>query len=578
MRKRLWCLLLVLMVACGLMTGALASGKQAEEETDPALEKALAETQQLVDRCWQGVVAEGTAINAPYLFTVALGQWLHDNADVKLSEDGDVAILVLPNLKKLSTQKLPQYKGEEPILYLGDLAAGIVEQIAAAAGGDKVEIAFPASGELPDTDSAYLDAMRTLAEEVGTTWVAKALKDTKAYGALSRLMLDDGQDAAFWKKISFADKNQVPAYAKNTGYKLLKKGSSGAAVKKAQQALEEQGYFEGKIDSSYGTATIEAVEKFQRASGLLVNGELSPEQQSLLYADPDPLYLSAILQGDVGDTYWATFLYTLRNINWDGGTFQYQAESFEHPDALYEVWLSEYLAANAPRTEMETVVQDLYIRGDYLPEDEAGDAAELPLYSMYIPLDVFLDRAVTAETILQHADVEQIRGLYAAFAANIDNTLAQAGEYADNNLEPIPLPKSGFLIEPEGGKSQISYANKGDTLLFVKVYQVSDAYDTSTGNLVATAFVQPKERAVIRLRPGYYHQHFAFGYTWYGEKHLFGEDEALYLSEEDLYSNYDGNTEIKKDYRLTTTVPSLGLEREQYVLYQLLYGVPMDEF
>jgi hypothetical protein len=56
----------------------------------------------------------------------------------------------------------------------------------------------------------------------------------------------------------------------------LKPGDQGAAVKVLQRALAHLGYAPGAIDGQYGASTTRAVSRFQRASGLTVDGILGP--------------------------------------------------------------------------------------------------------------------------------------------------------------------------------------------------------------------------------------------------------------------------------------------------------------
>ena len=53
---------------------------------------------------------------------------------------------------------------------------------------------------------------------------------------------------------------------------ILKKGSTGEAVKTLQQNLKTLGYDPGKIDGVYGTATVKAVKEFQSDHLLTVDG------------------------------------------------------------------------------------------------------------------------------------------------------------------------------------------------------------------------------------------------------------------------------------------------------------------
>ena len=55
-------------------------------------------------------------------------------------------------------------------------------------------------------------------------------------------------------------------------FALSKIGSRGEEVRKIQAALKEKGYFNSKVDGIFGTITKKAVEKFQKANGLTVDG------------------------------------------------------------------------------------------------------------------------------------------------------------------------------------------------------------------------------------------------------------------------------------------------------------------
>ena len=80
--------------------------------------------------------------------------------------------------------------------------------------------------------------------------------------------------------LSFAGINAEASSAR------LKKGSRGAAVKKLQTALKEQGYYTGKIDGIFGSSTQKAVKAFQKRKGLKADGIAGPQTQEKLYAKP----------------------------------------------------------------------------------------------------------------------------------------------------------------------------------------------------------------------------------------------------------------------------------------------------
>ena len=68
-------------------------------------------------------------------------------------------------------------------------------------------------------------------------------------------------------------------------WKDLKKGGSGNEVKRAQQALKELGYYEGKTDGNFSKAFEEAVLSFQKDFELPANGVIDQELYLLLTDD-----------------------------------------------------------------------------------------------------------------------------------------------------------------------------------------------------------------------------------------------------------------------------------------------------
>ena len=95
--------------------------------------------------------------------------------------------------------------------------------------------------------------------------------------------LKDEEDA---KKEEDEDKGTDPEDTSNVtvgGYTTLKWGSTGAAVKKLQEALKNRGYYSGKIDSTFGSGVYAAVKAFQKDNGLKVDGVAGPATQILLY-------------------------------------------------------------------------------------------------------------------------------------------------------------------------------------------------------------------------------------------------------------------------------------------------------
>lgn len=92
----------------------------------------------------------------------------------------------------------------------------------------------------------------------------------------------------------------------DTYYGLLKYGSRGTGVVKLQQVLKTKGYSPGAADGVYGTMTKNAVIRFQRANGLLVDGIAGRQTQSKLFG--------TATTAARGTSYTSTDLYWLSRI------------------------------------------------------------------------------------------------------------------------------------------------------------------------------------------------------------------------------------------------------------------------
>ena len=71
-------------------------------------------------------------------------------------------------------------------------------------------------------------------------------------------------------------------------YTALYVGDRGEDVRRLQRALTEQGYLNDKIDGIFGQKTRRAIEAFQRANGLTVDGVAGQAMLKLLYEGPEP--------------------------------------------------------------------------------------------------------------------------------------------------------------------------------------------------------------------------------------------------------------------------------------------------
>lgn len=79
---------------------------------------------------------------------------------------------------------------------------------------------------------------------------------------------------------------------------LLKIGSRGDEVSKVQQTLQDKGYFQHSVTGYYGYITKDAVLRFQRDSGIGVDGIVGPETRAKLWQQ------DSSTQVNQDDLYW----------------------------------------------------------------------------------------------------------------------------------------------------------------------------------------------------------------------------------------------------------------------------------
>ena len=98
---------------------------------------------------------------------------------------------------------------------------------------------------------------------------------------------------------------------------LVRLGSTGAEVKTVQQKLKNWGYYSGKVDGIYGSATKTAVERFQRKNGLTADGIAGPKTLAAMgisggstggassgYSNSDTYLLARLIYGEArGESY-----------------------------------------------------------------------------------------------------------------------------------------------------------------------------------------------------------------------------------------------------------------------------------
>jgi peptidoglycan hydrolase-like protein with peptidoglycan-binding domain len=70
--------------------------------------------------------------------------------------------------------------------------------------------------------------------------------------------------------------------SRSAGTTLLQRGNSGPEVRRLQESLRSQGFNPGPIDGEFGLQTEQAVRRFQRANGLMVDGVAGRETLTAL--------------------------------------------------------------------------------------------------------------------------------------------------------------------------------------------------------------------------------------------------------------------------------------------------------
>ena len=127
------------------------------------------------------------------------------------------------------------------------------------------------------------ERLNALGYSVGTVdgkFGKRTLAAVKNFQALNGLAADGKVGAKTTAKLFAAD---AVAYYKPTVYTKLRRGDTGDLVKKLQTALQAKGYYKGAITGFYSYATVAAVQDFQVANGLRVDGIAGQETLSLLY-------------------------------------------------------------------------------------------------------------------------------------------------------------------------------------------------------------------------------------------------------------------------------------------------------
>ena len=130
----------------------------------------------------------------------------------------------------------------------------------------------------------------------------------------------------------------------STGYITLREGDTGDGVRRLQEALSSLGYYTGKIDGSYGSGTKDAVERFQAASKLTVDGVAGPATQRALFGTNTVIPYATLREGDTGSAV-ANLQYTLYELGYYDGKI----------DSIYGRTTTDAVRAFQIRNQVEPV-------------------------------------------------------------------------------------------------------------------------------------------------------------------------------------------------------------------------------
>lgn len=537
-RSFLWLLCVCLLLSFAAPT-ALASSKSPKATPEPL----SPQQQQILDEAAEQVHTRLIALagDGGHGMVDALADSMKGNLRIDTAKDGTKRI-VISAPKFGSAKSLPTYGGEDSLVYLHGWHEAMRASLGEL-GADKKTFAYGIDAPA-DTDA--LDAwLKENALDTLDKWVWNMLDKTKAIRALSSALLDVPKDLEKWQGKQFKPTAHAPLVA---GYATLKASSRGNDVRRAQTALAAAGYLaEAKIDGKYGPAMTEAVQAFEAAQGITPDGELSPEEQRLLYNEEAPVMMLGYLTETGGleaknAAFWPAYLQSLRAFAWlppqDGAgpvlTYYAPASYSALAEALNDEIATQYLHVQRVYESNETFVGP--IAGGQFAKLKKADMAEQRMAVDLSALALEDTMAVYEALGAQHW-AEAMAPMLDVIGKDIDLHLLMLMAFYP---EPQPFPESQAFIKPPSGSTRYEIKNQSSEPMYAKIYKMSGKDDTSNGELVCTMFIRPEERVRVSIRSGYYRTHLAYGRAWLGEDVLFGE-HGYYKADDSvdyLKSNY----------------------------------------
>jgi peptidoglycan hydrolase-like protein with peptidoglycan-binding domain len=142
---------------------------------------------------------------------------------------------------------------------------------------------FQATLGLDTTGIATANLQRMIFSSAAPTYTGNSFTDTGntiSFGDTD----DQDYDVKPTKKPSSSSSNYDDDDDDSTGYKTLSYGDTGTRVRNLQSSLKALGYYSGAVDGVYGSGTVAAVKRFEKAYGKTQTGIATVALQTKLFS------------------------------------------------------------------------------------------------------------------------------------------------------------------------------------------------------------------------------------------------------------------------------------------------------
>ena len=380
--------------------------------------------------------------------------------------------------------------------------------------------------------------------EINNTYDADTIKAVKAFQKKNGLTADGSAGAATRKLLASSaalpadatptpkpTATPTPAPTYNVPTETVKRNSTGEAAKTVQKRLKELGFYRGNLDGKFGTNSVNALKKFQRANGLKDDGVAGKGTYAVLFAaqalpsgaTPTPIPGSdavptagydTLRPGDGGDAV-ALLQERLIALGWMTGTadgnygndtkeavraFQKASgltiDGSAGPQTLAALYSADAKAAakatakptaapKATATPKPGTANATLRKGDKSDAVRSLQARLIELGYLSGKADgVYGKQTFEAVTAFQQANklsTDGVAGSQTLSKLNSSSAVAQYGSAAEATAAPTKVPASS-AVTTKPKASQVKYANWYTTVKSVaKKYPYATVYDYGSG-------------------------------------------------------------------------------------------------